>query len=147
MISIDILTIINKQLALPINSLHGISHWKQVEMNGRRLSPSTRADTTVVSYFAYLHDSQRQNEDEDLGHGERAAVYCEELYKQGFLKITVHQLSQLMYACKFHSDSKVKTDDITIATCWDADRLDLVRLGITPDPCFLLTEAGKHYEA
>jgi len=98
---------------------------------------------TVISYFAYLHDSQRQSEDIDPNHAERASIYCEQLYEQEVLKITKKQFSQLLYACKFHSDTKVKTDDLTIATCWDADRLDLVRLGITPDPFFLQTQAGK----
>jgi len=136
-------SLIQSQFKLPINSIHGISHWKQVEAIGHRLSASTKADKVVVSYFAYLHDSKRQNEDEDLGHGETASIYCEQLYKQGVLKVTENQLSQLLYACKFHSDNKAKTDDMTIATCWDADRLDLNRIGITPDPFFLHTNEGK----
>lgn len=140
---IRIIKIIKIQFLLPLNSLHDISHWKRVEMNGRRLSASTRADTTVVSCFAYLHDSQRQNEDTDPSHAERASVYCVQLYRQGVLKITQSQYSQLLYACKFHSDTKVKTDDITVMTCWDADRLDLVRLGISPDPLFLYAKEGN----
>ena len=34
----------------------------------------------------------------------------------------------------------------TIQTCWDADRLDLGRVGITPDPSWLCTEAAKRPE-
>ena len=33
--------------------------------------------------------------------------------------------------------------DITIDTCFDADRLDLVRCGIQPDPRGMATERGK----
>jgi hypothetical protein len=33
--------------------------------------------------------------------------------------------------------------DITVQTCWDADRLDLPRVGIQPLPQFLCTEAAK----
>jgi uncharacterized protein len=33
--------------------------------------------------------------------------------------------------------------DITIQTCWDSDRLDLGRVGITPHPRRLCTEAAK----
>jgi hypothetical protein len=33
--------------------------------------------------------------------------------------------------------------DVTIQTCWDADRLDLGRVGIRPDPARMGTEAGK----
>ena len=35
---------------------------------------------------------------------------------------------------------------MTIETCWDADRLDLGRVGITPHPSHLCTEAAKRPE-
>lgn len=38
------------------------------------------------------------------------------------------------------------TGDPTIATCWDADRLDLLRVGIRPDPARLVTEAARDPE-
>lgn len=145
MISTNLFKKITSNFKLSLYSIHGFPHWNRVEAIGHRLAISTKADKVVVSLFSYLHDSKRQNEDEDPGHGERAAAYCEELYKQGVLNISTRQLSQLMHACKFHSDSKIKTNDMTIATCWDADRLDLVRLGITPDPRFLQTGEGKQY--
>jgi uncharacterized protein len=31
----------------------------------------------------------------------------------------------------------------TIGTCWDADRLDLGRVGARPDPKYMSTEARK----
>ena len=96
---------------------------KRVEAIGRHLSASTKADMIVVSYFAYLHDSQRQTEDADPSHGERASIYCEQLTRRGVLKLTKKQLKQLLYACRFHSADNAKTNDITIATCWDADNL------------------------
>jgi uncharacterized protein len=34
----------------------------------------------------------------------------------------------------------------TIQTCWDADRLDLGRVGITPHPSRLCTEAARRPE-
>jgi hypothetical protein len=33
--------------------------------------------------------------------------------------------------------------DVTVQTCWDADRLDLGRVGIVPDPARLCTAAAK----
>jgi hypothetical protein len=41
-----------------------------------------------------------------------------------------------------HSDGLV-TDDPTIGCCWDADRLDLWRVGAPPVPALLSTEAAK----
>jgi uncharacterized protein len=33
--------------------------------------------------------------------------------------------------------------DVTVLTCWDADRLDLGRVGIRPDPTYLCTAAAR----
>ena len=35
------------------------------------------------------------------------------------------------------------TGDITVQTCWDADRLDLGRVGVYPEPARLCTDAAR----
>jgi uncharacterized protein len=35
-------------------------------------------------------------------------------------------------------------DDVTVMTCWDADRLDLGRVGMVPEAQYLCTDAAKH---
>jgi len=45
-------------------------------------------------------------------------------------------------ACEGHT-YKGYHDDVTIQTCWDADRLDLGRVGITPDPDRMCTGMGR----
>jgi hypothetical protein len=35
------------------------------------------------------------------------------------------------------------SDDPTIGTCWDADRLDLVRVGTQSEPSYMSTEFGS----
>lgn len=42
-----------------------------------------------------------------------------------------------------HTSQTEPTGNPTIDCCIDADRLDLSRVGITPDPERMLTEAGK----
>ena len=42
----------------------------------------------------------------------------------------------------WHTDAE-HSDDVTIGTCWDADRLDLGRVGIIPDEAFMSTDFGK----
>jgi len=124
-------------------SVHGPWHWEKVEKNALILAKKTPgADKLVAQLFALIHDTKRQNEDEDPEHGHRSAVYAEELFKQGKLDITESQLAVLMEACKFHNDGQI-TDDPTIGVCWDADRLDLTRVGIIPNPELLSTQAGK----
>ena len=134
------------QFKLDINGIHGIKHWKRVQLIGRYLAKHTQADTEVVDLFAYLHDSKREDDNDDIYHGKRASIFAQQLYDKRILTIKEDQLKQLLFACEHHTDSKIKSKDITIQTCWDADRLDLWRLGIKPDPFFLNTEFAKRDE-
>ncbi|WP_435019128.1 hypothetical protein TA3x_001124 [Tundrisphaera sp. TA3] len=50
---------------------------------------------------------------------------------------------QLLHrACSGHTHERTHPDP-TIRTCWDADRLDLGRVGLTPDPRLLCTDAAR----
>ncbi|MBW2266448.1 MAG: hypothetical protein JRF28_09890 [Deltaproteobacteria bacterium] len=121
--------------------LHGIDHWKRVEKNGLNLSQFTNADTDIVTCFAYLHDCMRMNENRDLEHGKRGAEYARKL-RSDIIDLTDDQFEILFFACEWHTKGK-HTDNITIATCWDADRLDLGRVGIIPSEKYLLTNEAK----
>ena len=48
----------------------------------------------------------------------------------------------LFEACRLHTDGHTAGDP-TLLACWDADRLDLGRVGITPDPRRLCTDAAR----
>jgi uncharacterized protein len=51
-------------------------------------------------------------------------------------------LALLVTTCAGHTNGS--TDGhITVQTCWDADRLDLRRVGIPPDPARLCTSAAR----
>ena len=52
------------------------------------------------------------------------------------------QVALLKRACELHT-LKHRTGNITIDTCFDADRLDLPRVGITPDPELMATSQGS----
>jgi uncharacterized protein len=45
-------------------------------------------------------------------------------------------------AIRLHT-SGLTTNEPTIGTCWDADRLDIGRVGMTPIAEYMSTEAGK----
>ncbi|MCL4353437.1 MAG: hypothetical protein M1484_04060 [Patescibacteria group bacterium] len=147
MISPKLFRLIKSQYDLPINSLHGLPHWKHVEALGRRLATSTKADLRVITLFAYLHDSCRKNDDFDPEHGVRAVKFVKELFEAKMLNITTKQLETLVFACQFHNQKQIKPKNITVATCWDADKLDLERMGTTPDSNYLFTEVAKKYNA
>ena len=142
-ISKGFLKAITVQFQLQINSIHGLSHWKNVEAIGNYLSARTKADKAVVSHFAYLHDATRKNEDYDPNHGLRGKLLGLELARDGIIQLSQKQLDQLFTACEIHSNSQAKVKDITIATCLDADRIDLLRLGIMPEEELLYTPVGK----
>jgi uncharacterized protein len=122
--------------------IHGLEHWQRVQDNGLRLARLYQADQTVVILFALLHDSRRHNDGFDPGHGPRAAELAQQLHRQGLLPIDAEQLKQLAQACRHHTDTTF-SDDLTIACCWDADRLDLTRVGIQPNPKYLNTPEAK----
>src|SRR6266850_2173115 len=48
----------------------------------------------------------------------------------------------LQYACQWHTHGQLNNDP-TIGTCWDADRLDLPRVGMRPAPEFMSTQFGR----
>lgn len=124
-----------------IYSTHGVAHWKRVEQNGLLLATRTGADPIVVRLFALFHDSRRINEGTDDGHGARGAAYAAEL------RGTLYSLDDVSFglleeACTWHTDRDFSNDP-TIGTCWDADRLDLGRVGMIPNPSLMSTVFGR----
>jgi uncharacterized protein len=136
-----LMELIRQEFALPLHGVHGEAHWARVCANGLRLARQTGADTEILELFAYLHDVKRENDGWDLEHGLRSAKFVRSL--QGSLLVLPEEsLRLLAYACAHHSDGLTE-GDITVQTCWDADRLDLGRIAIRPDPAYLCTEAAK----
>lgn len=122
--------------------VHGEGHWMRVATVGRRLLGDVPdADAAVVLRFALLHDARRENDGHDPGHGPRAAALVREIGADP-LGLSDGQLDLLATACHDHTRAP-GSDDPTLAVCFDADRLTLWRVGITPDPAFLSTEPGR----
>ena len=137
-----LLALIRDEFALDWNEgIHGVNHWSRVLYHGKKIGKIRKADLLVVELFAFLHDSCRVHDGEDKEHGEQAAKFA--YYQQGvFFQLKPKQLDKLCFALRHHSDGKVSTDK-TIQTCWDADRLDLGRVGIYPSSAFMSYEAEE----
>jgi hypothetical protein len=132
-----------EQFRLYGRTAHGKDHWNKVDRNAVelcRLVPE--ADLLVARWFAIFHDSCRQDEGSDPKHGHRAATLLTTKYKNGMLGLTEEQFTKLEFACRHHNGSKPVTDP-TIGICFDADRLDIIRVGVVPNPKLLSTEAAK----
>jgi uncharacterized protein len=122
-------------------SIHGPSHWMNVDSAGSLICRETTADLAVVRYFAYLHDAYRADDGWDRWHGPRSADRLADLPPE-LLVLDQRQMAVLEYSIRHHTDGET-SDDPTIGACWDADRLDLGRVGITPCETFMSTQPGK----
>ena len=122
---------------------HGLDHWVRVERNGLWLAERVEGvDTMVVRLFAALHDCQRWDDGHDPDHGPRAADFLSTLE----LGLTPGQLVALKTAVRTHTRPHLH-EDPTIQVCHDADRLDLGRILIIPNPKFLNTEPARELAA
>ena len=123
------------------HSVHGPDHWRRVERNGLLLASRSGANVIVVRLFALFHDSRRVNEGWDPQHGARGAKHAAALRGVAF-DLPDEDFQRLHEACTWHTDGH-HHDDPTIGTCWDADRLDLGRVGITPSGEFMSTDFAR----
>lgn len=131
-----------RRFALGPYSLHGPDHWQRVHANGLVIAEQTdAADLLIVRLFAVLHDSQRLNENHDPEHGARAAAWARGLRGERF-ELPDERFEILCEALTWHDKGRV-SENPTIGACWDADRLDLPRVGITPAPRLMSTPHGK----
>jgi uncharacterized protein len=126
------------QYALPWRGTHGLPHWARVLENGLRIAEDAGADTVVVALFAVFHDACRTNEGWDHGHGRRGADLAARLRGDVF-RLDDDRFDLLYFACAHHTDGLTEGDP-TVRSCWDADRLDLGRVHITPNPRRMATD-------
>jgi len=124
------------------SSVHGPKHWARVERNGLYLCKANGADEEVVRLFALFHDSMRINDHRDPEHGLRGAEYAKSLLNKEY-ELSEERFELLYYACQYHNKSRTHTENKTIGTCWDADRLDLRRVCIKPSEQLLYSQEAK----
>lgn len=141
-----------QRLAIETDGDHGPQHWLRVMRNGLAICRhEPAADPLTVALFAALHDCCREDEYTDRHHGERAAKMLRGMINDGSLfgagprLLNAEQLAALEIAICYHSDGEVAPSG-TIAACWDADRLDLGRVGAYPSPLLLSTAWAKRID-
>jgi uncharacterized protein len=80
----------------------------------------------VLAWFAFLH-------------GSVAAEFAIRLrYENVITELAPTEFEHLCEAIRLHSDGHTEGEP-ALRACWDADRLDLGHVGITPNPRYLCT--------
>lgn len=121
--------------------VHGPRHWLTVAWIGAALAAADDAvDPLVVALFALFHDCARTHDGHDPEHGRRGAAVAREAL-DGVDWVTREQRELLEEACADHTAGWT-SEEPTIGACWDADRLDLWRVGATPSPALLSRPAS-----
>lgn len=134
--------LLRTEFQLDFFGVHGINHWARVYYNGMEIAQFNKANRKVVKYFAFLHDIKREDEFTDPEHGLRASNFIDKIKDKFLTDLDNHEIGILKTACAIHN-TNMTSNDITIQTCLDADRLDLARVGIMPDERYLQTAAAK----
>ena len=136
---------VTREFQCDLDSIHGPTHWRRVERNGLLVATRSGAVEEVVRLFAVFHDSRREHDGWDDTHGSRAADYAASL--RGVLfDISDEHFELLHCACTWHTHGRL-SDQPTIGTCWDADRLDLGRVGMQPEAGYMSTQFGREIAA
>ena len=127
-----------------VGSDHGVQHWCRVYANARIMAAAmpSGANLRVAAWFAFLHDCQRVNEGHDPEHGPRGARHAASIIPAEGIPLERRELEFLVLAIELHSTG-VMEGPLECRVCWDADRLDLWRVGVKPDPRRMTTTVGR----
>lgn len=129
------------------SAIHGPEHWHSVAVAALHLlAAGEPADRPLVFVFALLHDARRLDDGADPEHGPRAAELLHRLRERGLLDMPDLRAAHLDEALRAHTRGEV-SENPTIALCWDADRLDIGRVGYALDPAFFSTATGRNLAA
>lgn len=86
----------------------------------------------------------REHDGYDVGHGERAAEFLKD-QREALAPLADDEFVLLYQAIRDHEAGETR-GDVTVLTCWDADRLDLGRVGMRPQPARLCTAFARRPE-
>lgn len=139
-----IVRLARQRFTLDLHGIHGLPHWQRVREYGLRIARHSGADMGIVELLACLHDCCREDDHADPGHGPRAAEFAASL-RGTLLRLPDEVFERLYLAIRDH-ELGLTGGDPTIQTCWDADRLDLGRVNLRPDPVFLGTEFARRID-
>lgn len=151
-------------LAKHNSQLHGVTHWTRVHRYGLLLADSLKLseeERLAIALFGWTHDLARTDDNGGNQHSIDGAKYIQYVTDRLFSDFPETTLDVVTTAIRYHSDGMNAEEALyelpivdnstwsrestlnTIGCCWDADRLDLLRLGIVPDESMMSTPYWK----
>ncbi len=121
--------------------IHGINHLRQVAYLAGRFAASNNTCVETAVIGGYLHDCARQDDSGGNAHAHESAELAKNIITNYYPKIDADKLYNAIY---YHADGLVSRDPL-LGYIWDADRITLTRLGITPQFELLSTEIAKRF--
>lgn len=141
------------------SQLHGARHWAHVAYFGRKLATMSGLDESAfrcVNAFAWTHDLWRMHDGGGNQHGRDGFDRFQELDCDLVRQLNEPERQFVARCIRHHSDGYTARDaceqglfdgiglpDLwmidTAGCCWDADRLDLSRLGRSPIARYMST--------
>jgi HD superfamily phosphodiesterase len=119
--------------------LHGFDHLGRVAILAGRLARAVGEDVESAVVMGFLHDSARKDDGGGCLHAIESAVLARKLLLEFYPQM---DRGRICDSIKRHADGET-TSDLMVACLWDADRLELKRLGRVVDPDLLSTEIAK----
>lgn len=123
--------------------IHGINHLRQVAYLAGRFAYSINECEETAIIGGYLHDCARENDGNGNSHAHESALLATKIISKFYPEINIERVYNAIF---FHADGLI-TDDPFIGCIWDADRLNLVRIGIIPKVELLSTEVAKRFHS
>ena len=163
--AVQILAALQPHVRFP-SVVHGPRHWARVRRFGALLATRVALPAEAracVELFAWLHDLAREDDGASRRHAVDGAEQIDAVLPEIAGPLSPDQIETIRVAIRYHSDGMVAARaweagafdgigwprDLAVATvgcCWDADRLDLPRVGVVPTEAFMSTPVWREVQ-
>lgn len=127
-------------LSFSNSNIHGIKHLRKVAYLAGRFATCLNTNIEAAVIGGYLHDCARIDDGVGNHHAHKSAVLAEKILNEIYPNYV--ESKTIYNAIYSHADGLI-SDDKIIGCVWDADRLNLIRLGIIPQLDLLSTPVAR----
>ncbi len=137
----EIEIIVSSECPIPTNKIHGIKHLRRVAYWAGRFAKLEDVCIKAAIIGGFLHDCARENDFDGNSHAHKSADLARRIITKYWTDVDVDKI----YSAIYHHADGFTTSDPLIGCIWDADRITLTRLGITPNPELLSTNGARRF--